>query len=470
MRRTRSAAAAASAAAFGAALAALLLAAGCTSGPAPSVPHAAAASPAPTRAASVAPTAPSIADLRSDLPAADLDAVLEEEAYRSFLFFWEQANTEEASPGYGLVRDRWPGNPTIASIASVGFGLAALPVAVERGWIDREDARARALGTLRTFQRLVTTHGFFFHFLDVTSGARAWDSEVSIIDTGLLLCGALVAGASFGVEVEAAARALYEAVDWPWYLDAARSQFWMGYRPEKGFEGYWDFYAEQLVLYVLAAGSPTHPLGRDVYEGFTRHRARYGAVEPFIHSWFGSLFTHQYSHAFVDFRGRRDAQGVDWFANSVAATLAQRQYAIDNPLGLRTLGPDSWGLSAGDGPTGYNGLAGAPPSGYDNRQHKVDGTVPPYAAVASVVFAPAEAAAAARYYRGFPKLWGRYGFTSGYNLDVSPPWFSSDVIGIDKGITLLMLENHRSGLVWRLFMSVPAVQRGLERIGIVPVP
>ncbi len=427
-----------------------------------------AAGPAPVAAAAAAAPAISIADLRVEVPAADLDRVLDDEARLSFLFFWEQATVEAGSPGYGLVRDRWPGNPGIASIASVGFGLAGLPVAVERGWVDREAARARAAGTLKTFQRLETTHGFFFHFLDMKTGARAWESEVSIIDTGLFLCGALTAGAYFGGEVAAAADALYEAVDWTWYFDPSRNQFWMGYRPGWGFEGHWDFYAEQLVLYVLAAGSPTHPVGREAYEGFTRHRAAYGTGEPFIHSWFGSLFTHQYSHAFVDFRGRRDAAGVDWFANSVAATLAQRQYAIDNPLGLKTLGPDSWGLSASDSPTGYNGLAGAPPSGFDNRQHRVDGTVPPSAALGSIVFAPAQAAAAARYYRGFPKLWGRYGFQDAYNLDVSPPWFAPDVIGIDKGITLLMIENQRSGLVWGLFTGGAAVQRGLERIGIRP--
>jgi len=443
----------------------VLALAGCLAGPAP----------APLAAASHAAVAssaggPSLADLRADVPAEELDRVLAEEARLSFLFFWEQATVEEGGAGYGLVRDRWPGSPGVASIASVGFGLAALPVAVERGWIDGEAARERAAGTLRTFRRLETTHGFFYHFLDMRTGARAWDSEVSIIDTGLFLCGALTAGAYFGGEVGVSARALYEAVDWAWYTDGSRRQFWMGYRPGKGFEGHWDFYAEQLVLYVLAAGSPTHPGGRELYEGFTRHRAAYGAGEPFIHSWFGSLFTHQYSHAFVDFRGRKDPDGVDWFANSVAATRAQRQYAIDNPTASKTLGPESWGISASDSPTGYNGLAGAPPSGFDNRQHRVDGTVPPSAALGSIVFTPRESAAAARYYRGFPRLWGRYGFQDAYNLDVAPPWFAPDVIGIDKGITLLMIENHLSGLVWRLFMSVPAVQRGLERIGIVAAP
>jgi hypothetical protein len=266
--------------------------------------------------------------------------------------------------------------------------------------------------------------------------------------------------------VQAAARSLYEAIDWPWYVDPAKQQFWMGYKPETGFEGHWDFYAEQLVLYVMAAGSPTHPVGREIYDGFTRHTASYRAGEPFIHSWFGSLFTYQYSHAFVDFRGRKDAKGVDWFENSVRASQAQYQYAQDNPQGRRALGTDAWGLSASDAPGGYNGLAGAPPSGFDNRQHQDNGTVPPSAALGSIVFTPDQSIAAARYYRGFPKLWGMYGFQDAYNMDTTPPWFDTDVIGIDKGVTLLMLENFRSGLPWKLFMGVPAVQHGLDVLGI----
>jgi hypothetical protein len=391
--------------------------------------------------------------------------VLDEEARASFRFFWEQANSDATSAGYGLVRDRWPGNPTVASIASTGFGLSAVVVGVERGWITRAEGEARALGTLTTFSRLETEHGFFHHFLDVSTGRVAWDSEVSTIDTGLFIAGALTAGSYFGGAVEKQARALYEAIDWPWFVDAGRNQFWMAYRPAKGFEGHWDFYAEQLILYVLAAGSPTHPVPPSLYEGFTRDLGTYGALQPFIHSWFGSIFTYQYSHAWIDFRGWKDPDGVDWFANSTRAVQAQRALAVDNPNGSKSLGPDSWGFSASDGPWGYNGLYGAPPSGFDDHSHVYDGTIPPSAAVGSIVFTPAEATAAMVHYRANPSLWGPYGFIDAFNLDVNPAWFDGDVIGIDKGIGLLMLENARSGAIWKAFMATPSVRAGLERLG-----
>lgn len=399
------------------------------------------------------------------LGAATLSAVADEESQADFSFFWEQANSTPGSPGFGLIRDRWPGNPGIASIASVGFGLTAIPLGVERGWVTCAEAEARASGTLDTFLKLANEHGFFYHFLDMQTGARAWDSEVSIIDTGLFLAGALTAGRYFGGAIQEKAYALYQRVDWPWFVDAAKNQFWMAYRPGKGFEGHWDFYAEQLILYILAAGSEMHPVDPRLYDGFTRHRASYGDMPPFIHSWFGSLFTYQFSHAWVDFRQLTDRDGVNWFDNSVAAVKAQRQFAVDNPGKRATFGPDSWGLSASDGPGGYNGLYGAPPSGFDNRQHRIDGTVPPSAAIASIVFTPAESLAAMDHYRTFPSLWGKYGFVDAYNLDVSPPWFDTDVIGIDKGISLLMIENARDGLVWQIFMGADPVQAGLSRLG-----
>ena len=425
-----------------------------------------AGTPAASPTAPGAPTPTPVAPNATAVSAASLStAVADDEARLSFDFFWEQATTEPGSPGYGLVRDRWPGNPGVASIASTGFGLSALPIGVERGWITRAEGEDRARGTLNTFLAMESEHGFFFHFLDMKTAGRAWESEVSTIDTGLFLAGALTAGAYFGGDVAEKARALYERVDWTWFVDSRKNQLWMAYRPGKGFEGHWDFYAEQLILYVLAAGSPTHPVDPMLYDGFTRHRASYGSTEPFIHSWFGSLFTYQYSHAWVDFRGLRDRDGVDWFDNSTRAVRAQLQLAIDNPGKRKTLGPDSWGLSACDGPKGYNGLYGAPPSGYDNRQHVIDGTVPPSAAVGSIVFAPEASLAAMNHYRTFPRLWGKYGFQDAYNLDVSPEWFDTDVIGIDKGIGLLMIQNYETGLVWSTFMGIPEVQRGLARLG-----
>lgn len=414
------------------------------------------ATPVPPPTASTAPTAP---------PApVDVDTVIEAEMSGSFKFFWEQANTTAGSPGYGLIRDRYPGSSGIASIASVGFGLTAYTVGVEKGYITRAEGFERADKTLDTLLALDREEGFYYHFLDLETGKRAWESEVSSIDTAILLMGVLTAGEYFGDSVDVKAQRLYNGVNFPWFLDPDREMFYMAYRPEKGFEGHWDFYAEQLMLYVLAAGSPTHPTSAGPYEAFTRHRDNFREGPEFIHSWFGSIFTYQFSHAWIDFRGYTDADGVDWYQNSVDATLAQYEFAVYMDSKYETLGPDAWGLSAADGPDGYNGLYGAPPSGFDNRQHKIDDTVPPYGAVASIVFAPEQAKQALRYYATLPDLQGPYGFVDAFNL--TEDWYDTDVIGIDKGISLLMLANAQGDLVYRSVMNIPTILTGLDRLGI----
>ena len=396
--------------------------------------------------------------------AASIAAAVEAEMEASFRFFWEQATTDPASPGYGLVRDRYPGAPGIASIASVGFALTALPIGVEKGYISREQGYERAVGALATLLKMERTHGFFYHFVDMQTGRRAWNSEVSTIDTGILLMGVLTAGQYFGQEVQRQAGQLYGDVDWPWFVDEDAGQFYMAYRPESGFEGHWDFYAEQLMLYVLAAGSPAHPLDERLYYGFTRHKGSWGQGKPFIHSWFGSLFTYQYSHAWIDFRGYTDRKGVNWFDNSVTASQAQYDFAVSVQDKYKTLSAKAWGLTACDGPDGYEGRYGAPPSGYDNTMHLVDDTVAPSAALGSIVFLPRQAEQALLYYASLPELQGRYGLQDAFNL--SQEWFDSDVIGIDKGVTLLMLANYQNDQVYAITMKIPAFLTGLERLGL----
>lgn len=391
------------------------------------------------------------------------EALIDYEMRGAFAFFWEQANTDPASPGYGLVRDRYPGSEGIASIAATGFGLSALIVGVERGYITREEGYARALGTLTTLSRMERVEGFYYHFVSLATGKRAWQSEVSSIDTAILMMGVLSVGQYFGDEVQALAGRLYADVNWPWFLDEGQQMFYMAYRPEEGFGGHWDFYAEQLMLYVLAAGSETHPVGPKPYYTFTRHYARYGDGQPFIHSWFGSLFTHQFSHAWIDFRGWVDEKGVDWFQNSVEASLAQYRFAEAMDAKYQTLGPDAWGLTACDGPGGYEGRYGAPPSGYDNRAHVIDDTIPPAGAIGSIIFTPEASLRAMRNYYTIERLKGEYGFKDAYNLTKN--WYATDVIGIDKGISLLMLANYQDGVIYRVMMSHPAVLNGLERLG-----
>lgn len=429
---------------------------GCgTADPTPAPPTAVAAPTEPPTPAP-APTEP--------LPGPGIDEVIEYEMEGAFNFFWERANTEEGSPGYGLIRDRYPGSSGIASMASVGFGLTAYPIGVEKGYISMEDGRERADKTMDTLLNMERYEGFYFHFVDMLSGERAWESEVSSIDTAILLMGVVTAGEYFGGEVETKAKAIYDEVNWPAFIDEERNMFYMAYRPERGFEGHWDFYAEQLMLYVLAAGSDTHPIDETPYYTFNRHYGKFGDGEGFIHSWFGSLFTYQFSQAWIDFRGYRDAEDVNWFENSVAASQAQVDFAIENDDEYETLGPDAWGLTASDGPEGYNGLYGAPPSGFDNISHFIDDTIPPAGAIGSIIFVPEAAEQAMLNYYGIEELKGEYGFQDAYNL--TEDWYASDVIGIDKGISLLMLANYQNDAVYQILMENEQILNGLARLQI----
>lgn len=397
--------------------------------------------------------------------------LLELESRLSFMFFWEEANINPESPGYGLIRDRAPGGQDICSIASVGYGLTGLVIAAERGWISKSHAKERALGTLHTLlYNAEHINGFFYHFIDMETAKRAHQSEVSVIDTAIAICGAITIGEYFGAEIKEAAHKLYERVNWEWYRNPETNQFYMGYTPERGHWASWDMYAEQFMMYFLAIASPTHPVNKEIFYDFKRQTGSYGGLPPFIYTWVGSLFTFQFSHAWFDLRNKVDLENVDWWENSITATRTHRQYCIDESKNFKTFGARSWGLTACDGPFGYRGNYGAPPSGKNsaNDQHKPDGTVPPAGAIGSIVFTPDEVLDAMQYYYNEqPKLWGKYGFQDAYNLDVEPAWYGKDVIGIDKGISLLMLENYRTGLVWKYFMKNEYVQKGLKMAGFI---
>ena len=394
----------------------------------------------------------------------DAKGLLEAEAKGCFDFFFCEANTREDSHGFGLIRDRAPGQPGVASIASVGFGLTALAIGAYNGYITFKQGQYRALGTLHTLmEHAEQMQGFFFHFLEMQTGKRYGNCEVSIIDTAIAINGALTAGRYFGGAVQTLAQKLYERVQWPWFRDPSCNRFYMGYTPEGGFSGWWDCAAEQLMLYVLGAGSPTYPVPGDMMYAFNRHGSEGPPQDRFIHTWFGSLFAYQYSHAWIDFRGLLDGLGVDWWENSVQAARANLQFCRQMRGRYKTY-EKAWGLTPCDGPWGYNGRYGAAPSANGNREHVADGTVPPAGALGSIVFLRQEALAALRYYAlDHPSLWGRYGLKDALNVDVSPAWHASDVIGIDKGITLMMLENDRSGFVWDTCMQIHWIRKGLAK-------
>ena len=392
-------------------------------------------------------------------------ALAEEEA--CFNFFWETQVSDESLYSYGLIPDRYPSNG-LASIASVGFGLAAIPIGIENGWISKEEGEDRVIKTLASVDELTTIHGFYYHFYSMVSGKPSNGSEVSDIDTALFIAGALMAGEYFQGEAKELAEKIYAEVEWTWFINPKNKQFYMSYDPQAGKfkDGHWDFYGEQLVMYFLAAGSPTYPINQSIYDSFKKHLGAYGG-QSFYHSWFGSIFTYQFSHAFVDFRNMDDPNGINWFENSVKATKAARQYCIDNPEGFLAFNENSWGLTACDTPSGYSGLLGNPPSGYTNDAQKNDGTVALAGSLGSFPFLPEEVEQSLAYYYELldGKLVGKYGLYDAYNLEGGKVWIAKDVIGIDKGISLLMIENYRSELVWKYFMQSEYIQNAINVLG-----
>lgn len=388
------------------------------------------------------------------------DRFLEELSRRAFAFF-----AESAHPITGQVLDRRRADGEtdsrgVASIASTGFGLTAFCVGVKRGWMSAVEARERVLRTLSSLHDdLEQVHGFFYHFLDASTGRRIWKCELSSIDTAILLCGVLACRAAFlGDErIHRLATSLYERVDWPWML-AGGDTFSMGWFPERGFlEARWDHFSELMMLYLLALGSPTHPVGPETWGAWRRPlREYYG--ERFVWSP-APLFVHQFSHAWFDFRGCVDRGGVDWFANSVAATRAHLEWSLDQKARFPEWSEDLWGVTSSDSARGYVGWGGPPDSG------PLDGTVVPCAPAGSLPFLPRECLRTLRHQRERfgSRIWKRYGFVDAWNPHTG--WINPDVVGIDVGITLLMAENLRSGGVWEWMRSDPDLRRGMDRAG-----
>ena len=392
------------------------------------------------------------------------EVLLDLESRKCFEYFRNETNMIPGSPGYGLVRDRAPSNAHVSSIAATGFALTALTIGVRRGWISWQAAYERTMGTLHTLlNHAEHVNGFFYHFLDLYSAKRIWNCEVSNIDSAILLCGAISAGEFFGPLVLEKAYAIYERMNWTWFLDRSCNRFYLGYTKETGFFGHWDSYAEQLMMYFLALASPKS-VNTDTYYAFERYREGYKDIEPFIYSYTGALFTYQFSHAWFDLRNKTDQEGIDWWENSIRATKAARLYAMEYESKFKTFGPSSWGLTACDGPSGYSGMYGSPPRMTSSIHTGNDGTVPPCGAIGSIVFTPVESMTAMAHYAQQPGLWGMYGFKDAYNRDQA--WIASDCIGIDKGISLLMIENYRSGFVWDLFMKNESVRTGMKKAGL----
>jgi hypothetical protein len=399
------------------------------------------------------------------------EALMDTLQVTAFRYFWEQAN-----PNNGLIRDRSAtGSP--ASIAAVGFGLSAICTGIDHGWVTRETGRARVRTTLNTFWTgpqgtgqtgYIGYKGLFYHFLDMATAKRTWSCEVSTIDTALLMAGILDCREYFStadtadVAVRALADSIYYRADWDFFRNS-NPGILMGWKPGTGFTGFgqWIGYNEAMILYILALGSPTHPVPVTAWNVWTSNY-RWQTHYSYTYVNFPPLFGHQYSHCWIDFRSIQDSymrsQGITYFENSRRATMAQRAYCTANPGGFVGYGPDLWGLTASDGPEGYN-ARGAPPAQNDN------GTITPTAAGGSVAFAPEEALACLQtmWNNHRTQLWGSYGFKDAFNLTAN--WWGTDYIGIDEGPIILMIENHQTGALWNRFMQNVNVQLGLERAG-----
>ncbi|HYN25954.1 MAG TPA: glucoamylase family protein [Pyrinomonadaceae bacterium] len=398
------------------------------------------------------------------------DAFLEDLSRRSFQYFWEQSDPQT---GLTLDRARTDGTPhspshpshNIASSGATGFGLTALCIAAERSWVDPAAARERVRNTLRFFaDSAFHEHGWFYHWLDVKTGERRWKSEVSSIDTALLLGGILTARQYYrnDAEIVRLATKIYERVDFRWMLNGHATLLSHGWKPETGFlKPRWDTYSEDAILYLLAIGSATHPISPASWYALWRDRYRYEAYAYFTTIGV-PLFMHQYSHAWVDFRNRRETKSdqIDYFQNSINATLAHRAFCLTLSREFPGYGPNVWGITASDSAKGYLAWGGPP------RDPSIDGTVVPSAPGGSLMFTPAIALPALRTMRDKfgERVYGRYGFVDAFNPNNG--WVDTDVIGINVGIILLSAENMRTGNVWRWFMQNREIPRALQMVGL----
>jgi len=417
--------------------------------------------------AAVGPVQPSpVEDQVAPVSAADR-AFLEDLEHRSFVYFWEQADH-----GTGLVLDRarvdggrakGPSRD-IASTAATGFGLTAICIGAEHGWVSKQEAADRVRTTLEFFaDKAEQEHGWFYHWMDVSTGNRKWDSETSSIDTAFLLAGVLTTAQYFSSdpEIPKLADEIYNRVDFQWMLNGDPLLLSHGFVRGKGFLKFkWETYSELGLLYLLAIGSPTHPIPAESWYAWQRPLYQYESYD-FISG--GPLFTHQYSQAWIDFRNRRDRGFLDFFLNSVKATRANRQYSLSLNL-PSTFGPDIWGITASDGPRGYRIY------GEIKSFEPVDGTVAPAAAAGSLMFTPDISIVALKAMRDHfgDSVFGRYGFVDGYNPTLQ--WFDTDVVGIDAGITLLSAENLLTGNVWRWFMANEPASRAMDLAGFSEPP
>jgi hypothetical protein len=389
------------------------------------------------------------------------DQLLDEIQRTAFDFFWTEAGAKT-----GQVKDRALANGgdtrDFSSIAATGFGLTSLCIGDRRGFGKSPEILERVRNTLHFIANdLPHEHGFFYHFVHMNTGERWEKVELSSIDTSLLLCGVLTARQYFAdQEIKDLATKIYERVDWPWMLNGGTTLS-MGWHPESGFlDARWNHYCELMMIYLLGIGSPTHPLSPDTWKAWTRPVIKYQGIEYI--SGNDPLFTHQYSQAWYDFRNKRDAY-TDYFENSIKATKAHKLFCLSLHDRFPDYSEDLWGISASDYVKGYTAWGG--PDAQGKAIGPVDGSVVPCATGGSLPFLFDDCMRVLRNILGRykEKAWARYGFVDAFNPLTG--WYDQDVLGLDLGITMLMAENKRTGLVWETFMKNPEAQSAMQKAG-----
>lgn len=403
----------------------------------------------------------------------DTDAILNDELKGSIDYFLNFTNLNSASKGYGLSVDSTK-TPQLASIASVGFALTAWVIAAEREYISYQRAADITKRTLHTLYHHADQHrGFFAHFMHMDSGKRSRKCEYSTIDTAICLNGVITAAEYFrDEEICQMAEQLLERVDWNFIIfeSQGKTLFRMAYNSDHdgdyvagdpGFISQWDMAAEQMMMYLQAAPKIEPNLAKALYRGFSRDIGLFEGQEIIINPG-GNLFAYQFSNAWFDSGKYLDPDGIDWFKNTRLAALANRNFCIEHSGQYKTFHPNSWGLSAGDSPWGYD-VSGSAPS---LQKPRINGTVSIYAALSCLPFTPEITLEMIEYlYHHHPETWGRYGYFDAYNLDVTPPWHSSALYGIDKGCSMIMIENFLSRLIWEIYSNSVYIQKALAILG-----
>jgi hypothetical protein len=378
----------------------------------------------------------------------------------AFQFFWNETN-----PNTGQIKDRALLNGhdtrTMSSIAATGFGLSCLCIGDARGYGKTTDIVTRVRNTLSfLYNTMPHVHGFYYHFVDMNTGQRVGTSEVSSMDTSILLCGVLTARAYFqDAQIQDLATKIYNRVEWPWMLNGGPT-FSMGWQPESGFlNGRWEHYCELMMIYLLGIGSPTNPVSADTWTAWSRPTITFEGL-TYI-SGNDPLFTHQYSQAWFDFRNKKDAY-ANYFDNSATATKAHKLFCLSLASQFSDYSENLWGITASDYLGGYTAWGGPPPQG------PIDGSIVPHATGGSLPFLYGDCIKVLRTIRGpyGSKAWGLYGFTDAFNPLTA--WYDSDVLGIDLGITMLMTENYRSALVWNTFMKNAEPVAAMQKVGFQP--